>query len=320
MSDDGSDKLLKLKGEVSATGASGELEIGSGLPAALAMVFPGWAAKRQAKLVATGQILQKMRAGLNLDKAEVHYATQVFGEAEAKLIRQKQIQERALTAYVQAQAKQLPISTATNETEGATSSAKTTAEDWVSRFWDDAGLVSDEVLQEIYARLLASEARTPGMCSLRTLSVLRYLDRQTAEDFARIAPLVFSSDWLPQDFELLKKFGASHAVITNLIEGLLLGDLTTHARTVPRDRVRFRYGSRVVEIAELPSGAQFRVVPLTTVGRELHRIAQFEPSNDYFFEAIAWMVAGHSRAKARWAQVPDSAWAGDLESLIWNAI
>ncbi|MEY4547814.1 MAG: hypothetical protein RL685_4009 [Pseudomonadota bacterium] len=320
MSDEGSGELLKVKGEVSASGGAFELELGSGLPAAFAMLFPGWAAKRQAKLVATGQILQKMRAELNLDDAEVHYASQVFGEAESKLIRRKQIQARALIAF-QEDAKQLPA--ANSDTKGepaAEPSAKGTSEDWVSKFWEDAGVVSDEVLQEVYARVLASEARAPGSCSLRTLSALRYLDREAAEDFAKVAALIVDGRWLPEAMELLPRFGVHYSTLMNVVESrLLVAPGSNIIQKILNDQTYFRCGSRLLGVSKA-SGASFQILPLTTAGRELYRIANYERQVDYFFNFAVWLRSQHSAAQLDWAEMPSSAWEGRAESLKWSAI
>ena len=63
----------------------------------------------------------------------------------------------------------------------------------MNRIHEDMCLVDDEMLQEIYARILASESASPGSISLRTLGVLRYLDRRTAEAFALVQKVLFDS-------------------------------------------------------------------------------------------------------------------------------
>jgi len=53
--------------------------------------------------------------------------------------------------------------------------------DWFVRFFEDAGNISDEKMQEIWAKVLAGEIKQPGSFSLRTLEVLRNLSSDEAE-------------------------------------------------------------------------------------------------------------------------------------------
>ena len=55
--------------------------------------------------------------------------------------------------------------------------------DWVARFFNHIQDVSSEDTQLLWARVLAGEVERPGTTSLRTLDILRNLDRKTAESF-----------------------------------------------------------------------------------------------------------------------------------------
>ena len=57
--------------------------------------------------------------------------------------------------------------------------------DWLARFFGDGRNIHDEEIQAIWARILAGEVERPGRVSLRTLSVLRDLDRTVARTFVR---------------------------------------------------------------------------------------------------------------------------------------
>ncbi len=66
--------------------------------------------------------------------------------------------------------------------------------DWTARFFNEAQDVSSEEMQLLWAKVLAGEVERPGSTSLRTLSILRDLDRQTAVLFQVFcsAAVVFS--------------------------------------------------------------------------------------------------------------------------------
>ena len=63
---------------------------------------------------------------------------------------------------------------------------------WTSSFSEAAQDVSDEDMQEMWARVLAGEVARPGATSLRTMNVLRNLDQATAQTFRRLCSLSVS--------------------------------------------------------------------------------------------------------------------------------
>lgn len=58
-------------------------------------------------------------------------------------------------------------------------------------FWDrfraDAEAISDEYMQQLFARILAGEVSKPGSFSLRTLDALRHIDEETANLFLSLS-------------------------------------------------------------------------------------------------------------------------------------
>jgi hypothetical protein len=59
-------------------------------------------------------------------------------------------------------------------------------QDWTSRFFKECEDISDEQMQQIWARILAGEVARPGSFAPRTLSVTRDLTRQDADLFTRL--------------------------------------------------------------------------------------------------------------------------------------
>jgi hypothetical protein len=60
--------------------------------------------------------------------------------------------------------------------------------DWFVRFYEEAGNVSDEMMQDLWAKTLAGEVNKPGSFSLRTLDTLKNMSQEEAEALAWIAP------------------------------------------------------------------------------------------------------------------------------------
>ena len=61
--------------------------------------------------------------------------------------------------------------------------------DWTSRFFSDAQDVSSEGMQALWAKILAGEVERPGSTSIRTLGIMKDLDRSIAVGFRRLCTL-----------------------------------------------------------------------------------------------------------------------------------
>ena len=56
-------------------------------------------------------------------------------------------------------------------------------DDWISNFFDKSRIVSDDQMQELWAKVLAGEGNNPGRFSRKTVSILAELDKRDAELF-----------------------------------------------------------------------------------------------------------------------------------------
>lgn len=86
--------------------------------------------------------------------------------------------------------------------------------DWMTRFLNIAEDVSDEDMQNIWARVLAGEIKKPKSYSLRTLEVLRNLSKEEAALIMRVSSYQVGLDLLSTD-----DFGA------NLTDQIALDDI-----------------------------------------------------------------------------------------------
>lgn len=57
--------------------------------------------------------------------------------------------------------------------------------DWTARFFNEVQDVSSEEMQSLWAKVLAGEVQRPGSTSIRTLEILKNLDRNTAQLFRK---------------------------------------------------------------------------------------------------------------------------------------
>ncbi|PYL70107.1 MAG: hypothetical protein DMF28_00740 [Verrucomicrobia bacterium] len=65
------------------------------------------------------------------------------------------------------------------------------SDDWIANFFDKCRNVSDREMQDLWARVLAGEANTPGSYSKRTVNFLTTLDSEEAELFACFSYLLW---------------------------------------------------------------------------------------------------------------------------------
>lgn len=65
--------------------------------------------------------------------------------------------------------------------------------DWVMRFFDAVGNISNDDLQRLWGKILAGEMKQPGACSLRTLDIVRNMSQQEAETFVKLCRYVVES-------------------------------------------------------------------------------------------------------------------------------
>lgn len=58
--------------------------------------------------------------------------------------------------------------------------------DWFIRFYEAVGNISDEAMQDLWAKILAGEISRPSSYSLKTIDVLKNMSKKDAELFVRI--------------------------------------------------------------------------------------------------------------------------------------
>ncbi len=65
--------------------------------------------------------------------------------------------------------------------------------DWLMRFFDAVGNISDDDLQQLWGKVLANEIMRPKACSLRTLDMIRNMSPEEAKIFSFLCQYVMQS-------------------------------------------------------------------------------------------------------------------------------
>jgi len=324
------ENLLKVRGKVASDGVEGELEVGNEMPSLLARMFPRGALRSGVTHLIGKTIIDRIRNGEQLSVADAAYLDNLLKPAEAKWVRQSAICSRANTlllsesrdarALAPLQSGQTDSESVGHGPEGGTTPADSiTSAEWLNKFWDDAGLVDDEVLQEIYARILVSEARKPGACSMTTIQCLRYLDRRTADLFGKLLIGTVNQSWVPsgpQGDALLKLLGSTFSELLLLEDANLVkvsGELYYTDDQGPE--TYFRNGQFCIRVSA--HGLRVRALALTTAGRDLARVAQVQFRREVAAEIARLLPVDPTSVKI--AEMPNAGWEGRAEELDWNA-
>lgn len=117
-------------------------------------------------------------------------------EAEADLIRAESeikvtdLRHRAMHRFVEEEAKRQENMESITEKAlpllDEKSSPESVEDDWITNFFDKSRIVSDGDMQQLWSRVLAGEANSPGKFSRRTVNLLSDLDKRDAELFTKL--------------------------------------------------------------------------------------------------------------------------------------
>ena len=106
-------------------------------------------------------------------------------------------------------------------------------DDWIVNFFDKCRLISDGEMQQLWAKILAGEANSPGKFSKKTVNIVASLDKSDAEAFTRLCGFGISIDVevIPlvydEDHGIYKDRGIDFFTLSNLDSiGLIKFDVT----------------------------------------------------------------------------------------------
>ena len=199
--------------------------------------------------------------------------------------------------------------------------------DWTARFFNDVQDVTNEEMQALWSKILAGEVKKPGSTSIKTLSILKGLDRGAASLFqlACSACVILGIDGqMPIDARVpslggnpadnaLKSFGLDFVRLNALNEhGLIISDYNSWrdyracTGALQSDStwlvLPFRFLGRwrvLTPIREPGAEKEFRLhgVALTQSGIELLQVIELLPQDSYqqalqhFFEGKGYRMS-----------------------------
>ena len=189
--------------------------------------------------------------------------------------------------------------------------------DWTARFFSDVQDVSSEDMQQLWARILAGEVERPGSTSIKTLGILKNLDKATASLFRTFCSMSVSITPDGEHFmdarvpslggdagsNALRQYGLGFSSLNVLNEhGLIISDYNSWSDIRASIGLDLPQGQALVRIPfchqrkywilvatrDGIQGREFRLsgVALTKSAQELSRIVGLVPTEQYTLDLL----------------------------------
>lgn len=163
--------------------------------------------------------------------------------------------------------------------------------DWINRFFNYAGDISNEKMQELWGGLLAGEIKRPSTFSLRTLETLHNLTQKEAELFQKMSSYFIYElliTYLPNYSSLLSLVNINLSDILKLDELGLINSSTflSYEKTITNTQSVVAKNLSYALIAQLkntnPTTIVIKQFPITAVGKEILTLIDTDTNNDFF--------------------------------------
>lgn len=168
-------------------------------------------------------------------------------------------------------------------------------QDWLTRFFNTSMDVSDEKMQEVWARLLAGELEKPGSYSLRAMEVLKNITARDAIIFEKACRFAFENKNIiienrlfvtlgRRETEPLLEFGFGNEEKNHLASiGLMLEQRSSWYIQSSNENAMVKYQGKsyILTSPHRQFKESFTTWELTEVGAELCRLVQSNPHQEY---------------------------------------
>lgn len=178
--------------------------------------------------------------------------------------------------------------------------------DWFIRYFDAVGDVSDDEMQNLWAKILAGQAANKSSFSFKTIDLMRCISKQDAELFIKICSCSFKLMdgrlFLPNDNEYLKYVGIKYSDIMKLNElGLIYNDgMLELDVTISIEPSPLFINSNFVSLVSSPNGSgsfiKIEQFPFTNAGKEISGITETDTDTNNLIKYIQ-ILSNKKRAK-----------------------
>ena len=149
---------------------------------------------------------------------------------------------------------------------------KDVEDDWIANFFDKCRIVSDNDMQDLWSRVLAGEANSPGSFSRKTVNLMADLDKASAQLFVSLCRFGWRIDDL---------FSVGQLNSIGLVQ---IGSLGFETTEQPKEVVVTYHDRSVPLIFPKETGNSLRVgeVLFTPSGIQLAQIVESTPIDGFF--------------------------------------
>ena len=152
--------------------------------------------------------------------------------------------------------------------------------DWILKFMDISGNISDKALQKVWGRILASKVKDTSIISLHSLFVLANISSKEAELFTKLSKYVVNLNGvnvLWNDNKFNEKYGIRYSDILKLDEYGLInssGMLSMNITLTNAAKCPIRYGNKAYLCVSVPkSEVSLQIFALRETGDDLLSVA-----------------------------------------------
>ena len=166
--------------------------------------------------------------------------------------------------------------------------------DWVANLFEKCRIVSDEQMQQAWARILAGEANNPGSFSRKTVNLMADFGQVDADLFHTLCRFAWSSDGVEMPISLI--FDYQHEIYNqegitypscSYLESLGLAKMETYGFSLRGNQVKVSYFTRSISVRttdKSPDKGNINAGRLffTNAGAELANICEVKPVDGLF--------------------------------------
>ncbi|MBO6244437.1 MAG: DUF2806 domain-containing protein [Lachnospiraceae bacterium] len=173
--------------------------------------------------------------------------------------------------------------------------------DFLTQFINGAGEISDQDMQQMWAKLLAGEIKQPQSFSLRTLSKLKTMTTNEAKLFERIVPYIIGNEYIVRNEELLGNFNVTYIDLLCLQD---CGIVSLEGATKNyHDGANILYNNLISILKYKKDSAGLNnpklsvgVYVLTNFGKEINRLVNKSFDNKFFIKFMQGLKEKNSES------------------------
>ncbi|MCD6056317.1 MAG: hypothetical protein K0R12_1279 [Gammaproteobacteria bacterium] len=173
----------------------------------------------------------------------------------------------------------------------STPSEEAVDQDWLTQWFEYAGLVSEEKLQQLWGKILAGEVKSPGKYSLRTLNLIKQLNKKDAESISKLAPFMLDN-FIVSEADSVMNLPAElllHCQELQLIQGVGGPSLRHAFVSMYADRfaITLTFGDKLFIVTSSDPKKENLILPvysITSIGKEVVNLINSNIDETYLIE------------------------------------